>query len=117
MLKVLDGARIAQDTDTGDIYIIGCVGSPIKITDAPKVISIAIVEAPTKTSYTVGEEFDPAGMVVAATYDNGSVANVAGYTYVPTEELKVTDTEVAIQFAGKTAVQAIVVSEPESGDT
>ena len=42
--------------------MVGGGGGGIKLT------SIAITKAPTKTTYTQGETFDPAGMVVTATY-------------------------------------------------
>lgn len=33
-----------------------------------------------KTDYFVGDEFDPTGMIVTATYDDGSTRSVTGYT-------------------------------------
>jgi hypothetical protein len=49
----------------------------------PVLISIAITTNPTKMSYEIGDSFDPAGMVVKATYDHGAVKQVYGYTYSP----------------------------------
>lgn len=37
-----------------------------------KLVSIAVTTPPTKTRYLSGESFDPAGMVVTATYSNGA---------------------------------------------
>jgi uncharacterized repeat protein (TIGR02543 family) len=42
--------------------------------------SIAITTHPTKTTYTMGESLNMAGMVVRATYTNGTTATVTGYT-------------------------------------
>jgi hypothetical protein len=43
-------------------------------------VSIAIANPPAKTLYAEGEAFSSAGLVVSATYDNGSTAAVTGYT-------------------------------------
>ena len=45
--------------------------------------SIAVTTPPDKTAYTAGEWFDPTGMVVTATYDNGETAIVDDYTLKP----------------------------------
>ena len=49
-----------------------------------RLASIAITTAPSKTTYTAGETFSPAGMVVTATYSDGATADVTGYTCSPT---------------------------------
>lgn len=49
----------------------------------PALTGIAITTQPTKTEYNVGENFDPAGMVVTASYDNGASRVVSSYTYSP----------------------------------
>ena len=78
--------------------------------------SIAITTAPTKTSYTVGESFAPAGMVVTATYANGNTAalNAGAFTYTPNGALAATDTAITVSYTEggitKTATQAITVS-------
>ncbi len=45
--------------------------------------SIAVTTPPDKTTYVAGEWFDPTGMVVTATYDNGETAVVDDYTLKP----------------------------------
>ena len=40
---------------------------------------IKVTTPPTKTEYFVGDEFDPAGMVVTATYSDESTRSVTGY--------------------------------------
>ena len=78
-----------------------------------KLASISITTPPAKTTYTAGETFDPAGMVVEATYTNGATAIATGYTYSPSTGLTDGTTEVTIQYteAGvtKTATQAVTV--------
>ena len=42
-------------------------------------IALSITTKPTDTSYFVGEDFNTSGMVVKATYDNGTTTNVTDY--------------------------------------
>ena len=78
-----------------------------------KLASIAITTPPAKTTYTAGETFDPAGMVVEATYSNGAKAVATGYSYTPSTALTDGTTAVTIQYTEggvtKTAEQAITV--------
>lgn len=46
-----------------------------------KLAAIAVTTQPAKTTYRAGEPFDPAGMVVEATYSNGAKAVATGYSY------------------------------------
>ncbi len=83
-------------------------GGGIKLTE------IAITTAPKKIAYKAGETFDPAGMVVTATYSNGATLQCTGYNYEPSTPLTVSDTAVTIRYTEggvtKTAVQAITVT-------
>lgn len=78
-----------------------------------KLVSISVKTPPTKTTYTAGETFDPAGMVVEAVYSNGATAEATGYAYTPSTALTDGTASVTIQYteAGvtKTATQAITV--------
>lgn len=74
------------------------------------------VTAPTKTTYLVGEPFDPAGITVTATLDNGSsrtvdVTNVAQIPTVNTNALSSRAEEVSYTYRGvtKTATFNITV--------
>ena len=75
--------------------------------------SIAITTAPTTTTYTAGQGFDPAGMVVTATYSDNTTAEVSGYKVSPYGALATTDTYVTISYTEgnitKTALQSITV--------
>ena len=42
---------------------------------------IEVTTPPNKTAYSVGAAFDPTGMVVTATYSDGSTKAITGYTY------------------------------------
>jgi hypothetical protein len=72
--------------------------------------SIAVTKNPDKLSYTAGDTFAPAGMVVTATYNDGSTNVVTEYTY-STDELTVDDTTVTITYEGLTADVTISVAE------
>ena len=78
--------------------------------------SIEITTPPTKTTYTEGESFDPAGMVVTGHFvdadDNTNTKDeeVTGYTITPDGALSTTDNHVTITYQGKTTTQAITVN-------
>ena len=80
--------------------------------------SVAVTHAPTKTTYNVGETFDPTGLVVTATYADGTTENVTdGCTFSPTV-MAASTTAVTIkhQRAGVTVTttQAVTVLEMSS---
>lgn len=79
-------------------------------TPTPKVLTaIEVTTPPEKLEYTEGETFDPAGMIVTATYDDDSTAEVTDYTTEPTEPLTVNDTEITITYTeGEATVTATV---------
>ena len=71
--------------------------------------------APTKTTYSAGEDFDPAGMVVTATYSDTTTAAVTGYTVTDGTALAAGKTSVTISYTEggvtKTTTQSITVNE------
>lgn len=70
--------------------------------------SISVTKQPTKTEYVYGEEFDPAGMAVTATYASGRTADVTGEVAFGSD-LAVGQTSVAISYGGATASVSITV--------
>ena len=64
--------------------------------------------------YTEGESFDKAGMVVTATYSDGTTAPVTGYTYSPSGTLAIGDTAITVGYMEggiiKIAVTSITVN-------
>lgn len=93
--------------------------SQIKITYTPKSISgIAVKTAPTKISYEVGDNFDPTGLVITATYSDNSTRDIAyadassGFEFSPntSAELSTSNTSVTITYGGKSCSQSITVS-------
>lgn len=87
--------------------MVGGGGGGIKLT------GISILTQPSKTTYTAGETFDPAGMVVQATYSNGATLQATGYTYSPSTALTDGTTEVTIVYTeggvSASATQAVTV--------
>ena len=77
--------------------------------------SIAITKAPVKTEYLAGDSFNKAGMIVTASYADGSSAAVSDYTISPSGALSEKDTSVTISYTEggitKTASQAVKVGE------
>lgn len=61
-------------------------------------IEIEVSVMPDKTTYAAGEAFDPAGMVVTATYANGKTRDVTKYVTYNTEALTEGDSEFTISF-------------------
>lgn len=86
-----------------------------------KLTGIAITTPPTKTAYNAGETFDPAGMVVTATYSNGAKLTNPSYTFSPAGALTTGDTAITVTYTEggitKTATQAISVSFKPAAST
>ena len=80
----------------------------------PVITGIKITNAPTKTVYEAGENFDPTGMTVAAVYDDEHEEQITGFTVVGGENLTVETTEVTIKYDTFTAEQTITVNAPET---
>ena len=73
----------------------------ITVGNTPNLVSIAVSVPPTKVIYKAGEYFDPSGMVVTATFDNGTTKDVSGYTYSPTRTLQQDDSVITISYTKK----------------
>lgn len=100
----------------GTFWTYTVYGSNSEDASASTLTKIEVTTAPTKTSYTAGESFAPAGMVVTATYADGTEAtlNAGAYTYTPNGALTTADTAVVVRYTEngvtKTASTPITVS-------
>ncbi len=80
------------------------------------ITGIAVNQAPDKTVYNEGETFEPAGMVIRATYNDGSYEDIStvgspdGYTFTPTGALSASDHSVSVSYGGRSTTQAITVN-------
>lgn len=95
--------------------------------------SIAVKTAPTKTTYTEGELFAPAGLVLSTTEEDTTdpsitrtgedvvygVSTAPSFSFDPdlTTALSTTNTSVTITYSGKSTTQTITVSEEGGGGT
>ncbi len=91
--------------------------------------SIAVTKAPTKTTYTEGEYFNPAGMVVTATFENHNnteqtkqeTVDNANLTFSPSTSTALTTSDVSVTIGytvnaiNKTTTQAITVNASSGG--
>jgi len=75
-------------------------------------VSIAVTTLPTKTEYTVGEILDLSGLVITATYSDGSTAavsisaaNISGFDSATAGQKTVT-----VSFGGKTTTFSVTVN-------
>lgn len=75
--------------------------------------AIAITTPPSKTNYYIGDVFDPAGMVVQGTFENGLVFNIPlGYLAIsPSGTLTEDVTQITVSFEGVSTSQPITVTE------
>lgn len=79
---------------------------------APTLESISVT-APTKTVYTVGDTFDPTGMVVTANYSDQSTKTIEeGYTYTTPDMSTAGQKDVVVTYQEKTASFTITVNAP-----
>lgn len=87
--------------------------------------SISISTHPTKTTYLVGEYFDPTGLVITRTYSDSSsdtysyAGHESDFTFSPTTSTALTtsDTSVTITYGGKNCSQSITVNAPKTPDS
>ena len=124
---VTDGASLSNGQPTVTIsYTEGGVTKTttqtITVTTSSKTLTgISVTTAPTKTTYTAGENFDPAGMVVTAAYSGAESATITGYTVTDGTALAAGTTLVTISYTEngvtKTTTQAITVNAAPAGLT
>ena len=84
----------------------------VPVTVKKVLVSIAITANPTKMTYRYLESFDPAGMVVTATYSDESTEEVSGYTHFPDAFSALGQQAVQIQYAyeGVTKTASLTVT-------
>ena len=74
--------------------------------------SISVTTSPNKTAYAVGENFDPTGIVVTATYLDGSTKTVTDFTVIDGSDLPTGKTSVNISYSedGVTRTASVPIS-------
>ena len=110
-----EGTATVIVTGVGQYGYSGSVSAEFEIKVAeepaePTLEEIAVKE-PCRTNYTEGETLDPAGLVLELKYSDGSTATAAysgetaaDFTFTPAldQQLTTGDTEVTVEYAGKT---------------
>lgn len=74
------------------------------------VIELKLKTPATKTEYKEGQSFDTTGMVIEATYKDGTTKVISNYKIEDGNNLKLGQTEVTISYGGKTVTQPITVT-------
>ena len=74
---------------------------------------LEVVTPPAKTTYRIGEKFDTTGMVVTASYNDGSVREITDYKVTPDTIAADTD-HVLVTYGGKAASVAVTVNKVAS---
>ena len=86
--------------------------------DKKTLTGIKVSTPPTKTTYNEGDKFDKSGMVVTASYSDGTSSPVTNYTFSPSSALKTTDTKITISYSegGVTKTDDVLIKViPKSG--
>ena len=103
--------KLTLDDTTVNITYESC-SVPLTIMVNPNLVkSIKITQYPNKVKYIEGEVFNPEGMVLVATYDNGEEKEVTDYTY-NRNKLTLSDTNVVISYQGFEVQVNIEVVKP-----
>lgn len=86
-----------------------------------KVLASIAVSGDVRTEYSVGDLFDPSGVIITATYDDASTKEVTNYTYNPTGTLYVENTAIVFSYTEgsvtKTTSLTITVIGGQTGPT
>ena len=95
-IKELDGTMGVKDTYADAVIMSNY--TPLTITPSRTLEKIEITTPPDRVNFEAGEIFDPSGMVVTATYDNGDTVIIENYNFSPNRPLTEEDTEITITY-------------------
>jgi hypothetical protein len=90
---------------------LGALTTEFTITVARKLASIAVSTRPDKTAYYPGEAFDPAGLVVAGTYEDGGTGEITGYALSEPDMTTGGEKAVTVTLGALTTEFTITVSQ------
>jgi hypothetical protein len=74
-----------------------------------KLTGIEVTTLPAKVQYNLDDDFDSAGMVVTATYSDGSTEAVTGYTLSGYDKTATGTQTITVTYQGKTATFTVTV--------
>ncbi len=124
LLGAVGTQTVVVNYTEGDVTA-AAVSFTVTVAAAPVVLeSIAVGGMPSKTAYTVGEALDLSGLIIVASYSDGSSSVVAGYTTSPANGTRLgtagTQT-VAVNYTeggvAKTASFTLTVAAPAKAQT
>lgn len=95
-IKSIDGTFGAQITKGSCELVLNYV--PPTVVGSRTLVSIAITTPPTQTAYATGDYFNRIGMVVTASYDDGTTAIISNYQVSPNTPLTLEDTTITITY-------------------
>ena len=127
----IDGTynKLKEPSDTGleNTWRITKIQSALTVTITPEssgtdtttVTGITVKTAPTKTSYMVGDTFDPTGLVLTATYSDASAADVtygtdSGITFSGFDSSTAGTKTITATYEEQTATFTVTVVETQS---
>jgi len=103
------GSLTVRATSTVDTSKSGT--ATVTVTAPPtKTLSSIATTKPARTTYNIGESLKTAGMVVTATYSDGSTAAVTGYTTSGFDSSSAGTKTVTVTYEGKTATFTVTVT-------
>ena len=106
-----DGTNLKNEQTSVTISYEGKkVSQPITVI-SNALVRIEVKQAPNKTNYVVGQNFDPTGMIITAVYENGNTVDITDYEVVDGNNLKVEQNTVTIKFEDKTVTVEITVED------
>lgn len=95
-IKNIDGTFGSQ-YERGDVDIV-LNYKPPTVVGSRTLVSISVTTPPTQVDYASGDYFNTDGMVVTATYDDGSTNVLNSFSYTPNRPLKDSDTQITITY-------------------
>lgn len=103
-----------KDSETNKVFT-----TTQKIKIGSGIESLEITTPPTKTIYTTGSAFNPAGMVVTVRYSNGTSKVITNYTIVNGSSLTADQTSVTISYTelGETVTTTQAITIDTTGPT
>ncbi len=107
--NITDGTNLkVGQTSVTITYEDKSVSQPITV-EKNTITELIIKTPPKKTEYKEGENFDKTGMVIEATYKDGTTKEVTDYIIENGNNVKANQTSITISYEGKTVEQPITV--------
>ena len=120
--NILNGEKLELNQTSIEIeYASQIIEQPITVIENT-IVKIEVIVPPNKTEYFESETFNPSGLVLGVTYNNGNKERVdSGYKVLNGEYLKENQKSVTVQYKGKTIeinikVNKRIIVEPENSD-